>query len=82
MTGGYSGCAVAAVAYDAGDEAYIRLNHDILDAAAFVLKTKFAAVNEVHVVRAWKMYGESMLAHGLARLPEEEFQEALQEEEE
>ncbi len=77
-----SGCAVAAVAYDADDETYVRLNYEILDSAAFVLKTKFAAINQVHVVHAWKMYGESMLAHGRARLPEAEFQAAIQEEEE
>ncbi len=81
-TKGYSGRAVAAVSFDAGDEAHARLNHEILNSAAFVLKTQFAAVNEIHVVHAWKMYGESMLADGLAKVPKDEFQALLKEEEE
>ena len=81
-TEGYSGRAVAAVSLDADDEVYARLNHQILNSAAFVLKTQFAPVNEVHVVHAWKMYGESMLAHGRARVPKDEFQALLKEEEE
>lgn len=82
MAGGHSGCAVAAVAYDADDATYRRLNHEILDAAAFALRTQFGAINEVHVVHAWKMYGESMLAQGRARLSEDKFKAVLQEVEE
>jgi len=81
-TEGYSGRAVAAVSYDVGDDLHARLNHEILDAAAFVLKTQFAAITEVHVVHAWKMYGESLLASGRGKLPADEFKEALRQEEE
>ena len=81
-TEGYSGRAVAAISFDIGDEDHARLNRKILDSAAFVLKTQLAAVNEVHVVHAWKMYGESMLADGFAKVPKDEFRALLKEEEE
>ena len=81
--GGYSGRAVAAVSYDAGDNKnkYARLNKRILESAAFVADTEFAGINEVHVVHAWQLYGESLLAHGRGKLPSDRFQEALREDE-
>ena len=78
---GYSGHAVAAVSYDAGDNKYARLNKGILESAAWVAETQFAAINEIHVVHAWQLYGESLLAHGRGKLPSDKFQEALRQEE-
>lgn len=78
---GYSGRAVAAVSYDAGDKKHARLNNRILESAAFVADAEFAGINEVHVVHAWQLYGESLLAHGRGKLPSDKFQEALRQEE-
>ena len=78
---GYSGRAVAAVSYDAGDKKHARLNDRILEPAAFVADAEFAGINEVHVVPAWQLYGESLLAHGRGKLPSDKFQEALRQEE-
>ena len=70
------------MSYDAGDNQYARLNNRILESAAFVADTEFAAINEIHVVHAWQLYGESLLTHGRGKLPSDKLREALRQEEE
>jgi universal stress protein E len=75
---GYSGNAVAAIDYDDDDETKKRLNREILDAVSFAIG---AAYSEVHVVHAWSLYGETLLASGRGKMPPERFQQALEKEE-
>ena len=78
---GFSGHAVAAVDYDEGNETKAGLNQAILDSVALVLAEDFSVVSEVHIVHAWSLYGETLLASGRAKLPPDRFQAVLQQEE-
>ena len=74
---GYTRHAVAAVDYPGEDETKKRLNKAVLDFAAFGLETEFA---EVHIVHAWSLYGESLLAHGRGKMPPERLKDVVEQE--
>jgi universal stress protein E len=75
--GGYSRRAVTAVDYSGEDETKARLNEALLDFAAFGLETEFA---EMHIVHAWRLYGESLLAHGRGKIPPERLKDLVEQE--
>ena len=75
--GDYSRRGVAALDYLGDEETKARLNQTLLDFVAFGLETEFA---EAHIVHAWSLYGESLLAHGRGKLPPERFKEAVEQE--
>jgi nucleotide-binding universal stress UspA family protein len=75
--GGYSRRAVAALDYSGDDEAKARLNEALLDFVAFGLETEFP---EMHIVHAWRLYGESLLAHGRGKIPPERLKDLVEEE--
>ena len=70
------GHAVAALDYDENDERKSQLNQAILDGAVFALG---ASHSELHVVHAWSLYGETLLA-GRGKLPAERLTEIREEE--
>jgi universal stress protein E len=74
---GYTRRAVVAIDYPGENETKAQLNEALLDFVAFGLETEFA---EVHVVHAWSLYGESLLAHGRGKVPPERLTEAVEEE--
>jgi len=78
---GYSGCAVVAIDSDQDDDLKTSLNREILDSVALLLKSDFEIIKEVHIVHAWSLYGEQLLESGAAKLPDDEFQKALDDEE-
>lgn len=75
---GASGRAVAAVDCDQGDETKASLNQAILDGIAFF---KDSLMKELHIVHAWSLYGETLLASGRGKVPPDRFQAALKREE-
>ena len=75
--GGYSRRAVTAVDYSGENETKARLNEALLDFAAFGLETEFA---EMHIVHAWSLYGESLLAHGRGKIPPERLKDLVEQE--
>jgi nucleotide-binding universal stress UspA family protein len=75
--GGYSGRTVTALDYSGDDEAKARLNEALLDFVAFGLETEFP---EMHIVHAWRLYGESLLAHGRGKIPPERLKDLVEEE--
>ena len=65
---GYSRRAVVALDYSDDDEAKAELNKALLDLTAFYFDVEAA---EMHIVHAWRLYGESILAHGRGKIPPE-----------
>lgn len=65
---GYSKRAIVALDYSDDDEAKAKLNKALLDLTAFYIDVEAA---EMHIVHAWRLYGESMLAHGRGKIPPE-----------
>ena len=77
---GASGRAVAAVDCDRGDETKASLNQAILDGMGFAF-FKDSLMKELHIVHAWSLYGETLLASGRGKMPPDRFQAALKREE-
>lgn len=75
--GSYSRRAVAALDYSGENETKARLNVALLDFAAFGLETEFA---EMHIVHAWSLYGESLLAHGRGKVSPERLKDLVEQE--
>jgi len=75
--GGYSRRAVTAVDYSGESQTNARLNEALLDFAAFGLETEFA---EMHIVHAWSLYGESLLARGRGKIPPERLKDLVEQE--
>lgn len=63
---GYSNQAVVALDYSDDDELKANLNKGLLDLTAFYADLEVA---EMHIVHAWRLYGESILAHGRGKIP-------------
>ena len=78
--GGYSGRTVTALDYSGDDEAKARLNEALLDFTAFGLETLETEYAEMHIVHAWRLYGESLLAHGRGKIPPERLKDLVEEE--
>lgn len=65
---GYSKRAVVALDYSDDDETKAKLNRALLELTAFYIDVEIA---EMHIVHAWRLYGESILAHGRGKIPPE-----------
>lgn len=77
----YSDCAVAALDLDEGDEILSDLNQEILDSMSLLAHKDFLNMKEIHIIHVWSVYGEQLLKRGMTKMPEEQFQSALNDEE-
>jgi len=75
--GGNSGRVVAALDFDEGDDIKAGLNQEILDSMALLAHRDYLAMEEVHIVHAWSVYGEQLFEKGAAKLPKDQFQNVL-----
>jgi nucleotide-binding universal stress UspA family protein len=66
---------VAALACDQGDPWKQRLNRWILDSALLLRQEDH---EELYLLHAWALYGESLLAHGKGKVPPKQLQAALE----
>jgi universal stress protein E len=74
---GYSRRVVAALDYSGDNEAKVKINEALLDFTAVSLETEFA---DIHVVHAWHLYGESLLAQGRGKMPPERLKDLVEDE--
>ena len=75
---GYSNRAVVALDYPDNDQTKICLNRALLDSTAFNIVSEIA---EVHIIHAWRLYGESLLAHGRGKISPEKLAAVKEKEE-
>ena len=69
--------AVACLDYDGDDDAKRRLNDRILDGAVLAQAGEHS---EIFVLHVWDLYGYSLLAEGIGKLPPERLHEAVEQE--